>query len=267
MTGNANLLQCLPRPYQGPGEGAGPAALTLFCDFDGPIMDVSERYYSAYQLGLAETQAIYQRQGQHLRLQLLTKKQFWQMKQDRVPDPEIALRSGLYQEQISVFLEQVGQIVNQPALLQQDRLQAGVHFALSSLRAHNVRLVLVTLRCQVQALQILRQHGLDHLFSYVCGTHDNQAAYHNYTEVKVQLLRDVLVELSTPEVRTHPLWMVGDTEADVLSGQALGISTLALTCGIRSRLYLQKLMPTSILSNLPAAAHYLIDSLSCVGAK
>lgn len=77
--------------------------LTVFCDFDGPIVDVSNRYYKTYQIALADTQATYQAQGFILPIHLLTKQQFWKMKQDRVPDIEIAMRSGLQEEQIDFF--------------------------------------------------------------------------------------------------------------------------------------------------------------------
>jgi hypothetical protein len=73
--------QCYPRHTPVPRSHQ----LTVFCDFDGPIVDVSKRYYSTYQLGLADTQEFYQRQGITLPIQRLQKQQFWQMKQDRVP--------------------------------------------------------------------------------------------------------------------------------------------------------------------------------------
>lgn len=266
MTGASASDSCLYQLYRSQGGSHSYPETTVFCDFDGPIIDVSERYYSTYQLGLADTQAAYQAQGISLPIQMLSKEQFWQMKQDRVPDVEIAMRSGLYDKQIDVFLQHVGQIVNQPLLLQKDRLQPGVRWALSLLRAKGVRLVLVTLRCQDQATQILQQYGLANLFSCICGTQDDQAAYHNYADLKTQLLSQVISELQFRGISTESAWMVGDTEADILAGQAVGIPTLALTCGIRSRLYLEKFEPTYILSDLVSAVHYLLDQNQLVCA-
>ena len=232
---------------------------TIFCDFDGPIVDVSDRYYSTYQLGLADTQAIYQAQGVHLPIRLLSKDQFWRMKQDRTPDTEIAMRSGLNHEQIDVFLTRVAQIVNQPALLQKDRLQPGVQWALALLHSRGARLVLVTLRCQHQAIQILQNYGLARLFSCIRGTQDTgETAYHNYAEVKAKLLAEVLAEQAWQPGHTKSAWMVGDTEADILAAQALQIPAIALTCGIRSSSYLERFGPTHIHSDLLSAAHYLI---------
>ena len=240
--GSAQLLSEYPQRFLFP-------QITLFCDFDGPIVDVSERYYQTYQLGLDEIKAA----SPHLTLHRLSKAQFWQMKQERTPDVEIAMRSGLQGEQIERFLNRVKQIVNQPELLAQDQIQPGVKWALSLLHGRGVRLVLVTLRQQSQATQILREQGLESLFSGIWGSHDDTAAYLNQAEHKAYLLGLAVQQHS------GCAWMVGDTEADVLAGQSLGIPTIALTCGIRSRSYLQRLEPTRIHTDLLSATRYLMN--------
>ncbi|HBB31379.1 MAG TPA: HAD family hydrolase [Cyanobacteria bacterium UBA8803] len=235
--------------------------LTVYCDFDGPIVDVSNRYYSTYKLALAYTKATYQTTS----IQQLNKQQFWQMKQDRVPDMEIAMRSGLQGEQSDFFLGRVVEIVNQPALLKQDKLQSGVSWALALLHARRVRLILVTLRCQKQATQILRNYGLTRLFSGIYGTCDRHAAYQNYAEAKQQLLQQAILDQARTSPNSISAWMVGDTEADLLAAQALSIPTIALTCGIRSSLYLKQFQPTQISSDLLAAAHYLLGRMKDEG--
>lgn len=234
-----------------------PQQPIVFCDFDGPIIDVSNRYYTTYQLGLDDTQSFYQAKGVILPIQPMSKQQFWQMKQNRVPDVEIARRSGLQDEQIEFFLGRVIEIVNQPHLLKQDRMQPGVSWALAMLHSQGFRLVLVTLRCQLQATQILRNNGLTRLFSGIYGTSDRHAAYKNQAELKQQLLEKAVAEQSPQALRPLAAWMVGDTEADLLAGQALSIPTIALTCGIRSHYYLQQFQPTRIHTDLLAAAQYL----------
>ncbi len=232
--------------------------LTIFCDFDGPLVDVSERYYNTYQLALSDVQADYQLQGQRLPICGLSKDQFWQMKRDRLPDPEIALRSGLRNDQIDLFLEKVQRIVNQPTLLYQDTLQPGVRWALPLLHALGATLILVTLRRQQQATQILENYGLLHLFTDVRGTCDDQAAYGNSSEHKIHLLRSVIEGRPWYGDRPTAAWMIGDTEADILAGQAIDIPTIALTCGIRSQSYLERFQPTHVHSDLLAASHYLV---------
>ncbi|HEY9649017.1 MAG TPA: HAD family hydrolase, partial [Coleofasciculaceae cyanobacterium] len=149
MNGVAALDLQLPDSHNPPNLGSCSQQVTVFCDFDGPIVDVSDRYYATYKLGLADTQAVYRAAGVTLPVQQLEKHQFWQMKQDRVPDAEIAMRSGLQGEQIDFFLGRVIEIVNRPELLTLDKMQPGIRWALARLHSQGIRLVLVTLRCQL----------------------------------------------------------------------------------------------------------------------
>jgi len=241
--------------YKLPSEADSSPRMTVFCDLDGPIVDVSDRYYATYQQGLADTQAAYDARGINLNLQILSKQQFWQMKQNRVPDTEIAKSSGLSGEEIHVFLGCVSRIVNQPDLLHLDRIQPGVQWAIALLHSRGVRLILVTLRPRNQAVQLLQNYGLARLFTSIRGTQMPDAAYHNYTALKTELLAEVAEEF---ESSLGSAWMIGDTEADILAGQALGIPTIAVTCGIRSHYQLQKHQPNFILSDLIIAVHHLL---------
>jgi phosphoglycolate phosphatase len=247
-----------------------PKPITVFCDFDGPIVDVSDRYYSTYHLALTDTAEFYSELSTHLfnqnQLTVLTKAQFWQMKQDRVADQEIALQSGLNGEKIDFFLQRVMEIVNSADLLCQDKIQPGVAWALGLLRAQGCKLILVTLRDQDEAIRILAQHGLRQLFSGIYGTGNSQAAYQNYSQVKTQLLAKAMHEHQVTPANSDS-WMIGDTEADLLAGIAMEIPTIALTCGIRSKRQLSQFKPTLIKDDLLCAAHYLvgINSLQVCG--
>jgi phosphoglycolate phosphatase-like HAD superfamily hydrolase len=249
MTCSASLSSQMPGQF---------SALTVFCDFDGPLVDVSSRYYHTYQLALADVQATYQGQGMALPIHLLSKEQFWQMKRNRTPDPEIAQRSGLVGPQIEVFLQRVQQIVNQPILLHQDTLQPGVRWALHLLHSLGAQLVLVTLRNQQQANQILESYQLRQLFTEIWGMPDVQAAYCNSAQQKTQLLTEAIACHTIGHPHQRNTWMIGDTEADILAGQTTGVPTIALTCGIRSKTYLERFQPTRIHSDLLSAAHFLL---------
>jgi phosphoglycolate phosphatase len=251
---NQLLLNQTVQPTLSSPNHSGPNHWTVFCDFDGPIVDVSNRYYQTYQLALENVQSIYKAKGGRLRIQPLTKAQFWQMKQERTPDTEIAMRSGLRGRQIDVFLKRVNQIVNQPNLLHQDQLQPGVKEALSLLQSQGARLVLVTLRCQKQATQILQDNQLDHLFADIWGAQAPDMAYANHAQHKTDLLKQAIA--ASPNFTAA--CMIGDTEADILAGQAMGIPAIALTCGIRSHAYLQRFEPTVIHPDLLTVARKLV---------
>jgi phosphoglycolate phosphatase len=230
--------------------------LTLFCDFDGPLVDVSDRYYLTYKLALAKTRSHYRAEGTWLTVRPLSKSQFWRLKQQRTPDMEIVLRSGLPEWAMDYFLAKVRDLVNAPALLRRDRLQPGVAWALQQLKCQGVVLVLVTLRCQEQATQFLADHGLLDQFSRIYGTQCADAAYQNYTDLKSQLLTQAMTDFGVDSAEGG--WMVGDTEADVLAAQRMGIPSIALTCGIRSQAYLDRLKPTVI-------HHSLLELVRAVG--
>jgi phosphoglycolate phosphatase len=238
---------------------------TIFCDFDGPVVDVSDRYYSTYHLALADTAQFYRESSQELEdgisqpiIRVLSKARFWEMKQNRIPDREIALESGLQEHEIDFFMRRVVKIVNCPDLLKQDKIQPGVSWALNLLHSQGFQLVLVTLRDRTEATQILERHRLIRLFSSIYGTENRQeAAYQNYTEIKTQLLARAIAERAT-QVSQNGAWIVGDTEADILAGQAMQIPTIGVTCGIRSYEQLSQLQPTRIEPDLLTAAHYLV---------
>lgn len=249
------ILETIPKMESLSEDPQQTQVLTIFCDFDGPLVDVSDRYYNTYQIALGKTHEYYQAQFPCLHLQPLSKEQFWQMKQERVCDQEIALRSGLQIQHIPYFLEQVRTIVNESFLLKKDKFHQGVNWALALLHSRGVRLILVTLRCQQQVTQILNNYGLLRLFSAVYGTSDDTAAYRNNVESKTALLKQAIREQNKTKS-----CMVGDTEADILAAKALGISTIALTCGVRSCNYLQQFEPDCIDSDLLTTAYRLLGT-------
>lgn len=230
---------------------------TIFCDFDGPIADVSERYYATYCQGLDRVQRAFTASGSPVAIRYLSKSQFWTFKQNRIPDRQIAHWSGLEGGQIDDFLEQVNRIVNHASLLDYDRLQPKAYEGLTMFQQCGVRVVLVTLRPPEQVMQFLAKHKLEWAVSDLYGTTNRQAAYANQATHKIERLQTAIAVQQRQGYDLRRTWMIGDTEADIMAGQALGIDTVALTCGIRSSSYLQTFRPTQILPDLWTAAQRL----------
>ena len=229
----------------------------VFCDFDGPIVDVSERYYQTYRMGLV---AIEQQHRLGSALQPLSKAQFWQMKQNRIADIEIAAKSGLSDALFDPFMQQVERIVNHPSLLRWDRMQPSAQAALSYFRQSGLRLVLVTLRHPRQVQEFLQGQGLTHLVDEVYGACDVRAAHANRVAQKYELLTEAIAQQQAQGHLTQNSWMVGDTEADILAGQSAGLSTAAIACGVRSASYLQQLEPTKLYSCLLTASRGVVKA-------
>ncbi|MEL6814837.1 MAG: HAD hydrolase-like protein [Cyanobacteria bacterium J06598_3] len=232
----------------------------VFCDFDGPIVDVSERYYQTYRKGLLAIEGAQIEAGkQALGLQPLSKTQFWDMKQRRVADIEIALRSRVPEGLFEAYMQQVNRIVNHPSLLEWDRVQPSAQAALRYFKRRNMRLVLVTLRHPHQVKSFLQAEGLEHLVDEVYGAWDVNAAHANRVEQKCELLAEAIAQQQAQGHNIQGSWMVGDTEADVVAGQKMGLSTAALSCGVRSADYLSELAPSKVYGCLLSAAREVVE--------
>ena len=71
--------------------------IRIITDFDGPIMDVSERYYRVYQFCLFTVRDASQP------VTVLSKQEFWDLKRSQVPERHIGLQSGLNDDQAQEF--------------------------------------------------------------------------------------------------------------------------------------------------------------------
>lgn len=232
------------------------AESTIFCDFDGPIVDVSERYYATYCSAL--TQVKDSCNGvQASRLRYLSKSRFWTFKQNRLPDHQIAHWSGLEGPNIDHFLAEVSRIVNHQSLLHYDRLQPRARDGLDILRQCSIRVVLVTLRSPDQVIEFLRRHQLEWAIADLFGMDSAEVAYRNQANHKIERLQAAMAVQHRHGYNLRDAWMIGDTEADIMAGQTLNMDTVAVTCGIRSRSYLQTFQPTQLIPDLWSAAQRL----------
>ncbi len=90
--------------------------LRLITDFDGPITDVSERYYQVYKYCLETSK----HPGQSVKP--LEKAEFWQLKRSRVLETQIGIISGLDETQAKTFAQLRRQTVHTPDYFSYDSL-------------------------------------------------------------------------------------------------------------------------------------------------
>lgn len=114
--------------------------LRIITDFDGPIVDVSERYYRVYELCLEKTRHPEQQ------IKQLSKAEFWQMKRDRIAETEIGMVSGLDEQQASVFSKLRKQTVHTQPYFEFDILADGAIDTLSKIKQLNIDLAVMTMR-------------------------------------------------------------------------------------------------------------------------
>ena len=114
--------------------------LRLITDFDGPIIDVSERYYQVYKYCLETSK----HPGQSVKP--LDKAEFWQLKRSRVLENQIGIISGLDETQAKTFAQLRRQTVHTPSYFSYDSLAPGAVAALEKVQAAGIDLAVMTMR-------------------------------------------------------------------------------------------------------------------------
>lgn len=200
----------------------------ILFDLDGPILDVSEKYYRLHCDLVAQ-----------LGGRPLSKAAYWEAKRQSLPDAEILGRAAVV-GQAGGYRAHFREAIETPRYLAHDQVWPGVHHLLGRLsRCH--RLALVTLRHCAAALHAqLRQLDLLAPFERVLSAPHGEVGA-GRADVKVALVRDWL--------RADALdgWFIGDTETDVRAGQTLGLRTMAVTFGIRAPQCLASARPDLLL--------------------
>lgn len=230
--------------------------LRLITDFDGPIIDVSERYYQVYKYCLETSKHPAQSVRQ------LSKAEFWQLKRSRVPETQIGILSGLDEVQAKTFSQLRRQTVHTPSYFNYDSLAPGAVDALEKVQGAGIDLAVMTMRRVKELDYAFERYDLGRFFpKNRCYCLTNDYVKTRDIDDKPLLMERALVELPTAE----DTWMVGDTEADIMAAKNHGVKVMAVLCGIRDREQLQFYNPDLIVETLSEAVDMLIaKSLSQV---
>ncbi|MEB3148026.1 MAG: HAD family hydrolase [Sphaerospermopsis kisseleviana] len=226
--------------------------LRLITDFDGPIMDVSERYYQVYQLCLEKTKYPDQQ------VRELSKAEFWQLKRSHIPEKEVALKSGLNAEQAEEFAKIRKQTVHTQPYFQYDVLVPGALDALTKVQQAGVDLVVMTMRRVRELDYAFNKYDLGQFFAEnrrYCLSNDY--VKNRDIDDKPLLMAKAIKELP-PVAET---WMVGDTEVDITAAKKYDIKIIGVESGIRDRTQLQSYQPDLIVANLQAAVDFIFSEM------
>ncbi|MFH7028719.1 MAG: HAD family hydrolase [Heteroscytonema crispum UTEX LB 1556] len=226
--------------------------LRLITDFDGPITDVSERYYRVYQFCLEKTR--YPNQT----VRELSKAEFWQLKRSHVPEKQIAFNSGLDEEQAQKFTKLRRQTVHTQPYFEYDTLAPGAVDALSKIQQAGIDLAVMTMRRVRELDYAFKKYDLGRFFpENRCYCLSNDYVKTRDIDDKPLLMARALAELP-PAADT---WMVGDTEADITAAKKHGIKVMAVQCGIRDRAQLELYQPDLIVKDLSAAVDLILERI------
>lgn len=200
----------------------------IFFDLDGPIIDVAPKFYQIYM-------DIFHKHGQAT----LSLQEYWELKRNRIPEPEIVQRTASAAF-VQPYIEERLAVIENIEYLATDQVQEGVTNLLRRLQLEYV-LTLVTLRNRRQTLNWELEHfQLGQYFEEILTRENN----HGDHEIKVRLIRDYCGALHAEGI------LIGDTEADIRAAQELGLVACGVSFGIRSREYLERLKPDYIVDTV-----------------
>jgi phosphoglycolate phosphatase-like HAD superfamily hydrolase len=229
--------------------------LRLITDFDGPIMDVSDRYYHVYKLCLETIKKSDQP------VKKMSKSEFWQLKRAKVPEIQIGILSGLDEVQAQEFARMRRHTVHSMEHMGRDRILPGAIETLEKLQRSKVDLAVMTMRRVRELDEAFDRYDLGRFFPSdrrYCLAND----YVKTGDVKDKplLMEKALKELPSASIT----WMVGDTEADIAAAKTHNLKVIGVLSGIRDRSQLEKYEPDAIVNNLSEAVDLFLDSTLAV---
>tara|TARA_Y100000741_G_scaffold361825_1_gene346479 strand:- start:997 stop:1641 length:645 start_codon:yes stop_codon:yes gene_type:complete len=187
----------------------------IFFDLDGPLLDVTDRYYSIYH-------EILNGAG----FKTISKNSYWDAKRNKIPEHEIIKLTTDKINYEDYKLKRLNNIERDNYLLL-DKLQDGAKPILDEL-SNNKNLVLVTLRnSRTQLLKQLKHFGIYNYFESVLNTGKNIIPR---WKMKYNLITDAYGKSLSPQYL-----IMGDTDTDIKAGKELGIATMGVSNGIRSK--------------------------------
>lgn len=199
----------------------------IFIDFDGVVVDISQKYYNIYYEFMIINN-----------LDPLNKKDFWNLKINKKNDSRLINNIGLNSLYRNYFLENI----EKREFLQLDSIIAGAREALVYLKDNGYEIYLLTLRRFKENLMWqLSFLDLNNFFIGVLSSNPNlQDSCLNYLE-KIKLIDELA---STNDI------IIGDSTADIKCGKKLNLKTLGVLSGICSEDYLKKLNPDHIIKDI-----------------
>jgi len=223
----------------------------IFTDFDGPIMDVSERYYQVYLYCLEKIRKPEQP------VKTLSKSEFWELKRSQIPEKEIANLSGFEEEKQAIAFAHLRRAtVHTDPYFDYDRLIESAIPALEKAQQSGIDLAVMTMRRRRELEPILDRYNLRRFFpSDRIFCLDDDYVKTVDTQDKPKLMK--LAQATLPEVQQQ--WMIGDTEADIIAAQTYDVPAIAVLSGIRNQTQLEKYQPHQIFPNLLTSIETILE--------
>lgn len=215
--------------------------MNIFFDFDGPIIDVSDRYYRAYLESLKDTDIESEN--------ILQKEDFWKLKQNRITDLEVGLMSGLTFKEAKSSADKRRLLSFKTEYIMLDKVFDDVQKTIKQLKENDISCYIVTLRRRSHLMLTVKQYKLDRLFNmnFVYCLADNYDLQNDVSEKYSQLVNAITEQGVNPQ----ETWIVGDSETDIFAGRLAKYSkVIGISRGMRSKDQLKTLNPDHVIDDL-----------------
>lgn len=207
--------------------------MKIYFDYDGPILDVRKRSWIVHSQVINELGgSVY---GDCLR--------HFAQKQERTKKDIMLKECGLSSDLEKVYLKRYVELIETEEALSTDRVIRGVKSVLKALRKYNT-LVLVTLRKNTETGLIqIKKLNLDTFFPEILIGGEKEGE--NTFDAKTRM-----IQAEAQSSGQLGDLLVGDTEGEIVAAKNLGIPSVAVLGGIRSKNYLQSYNPDYIISHI-----------------
>lgn len=201
----------------------------IVLDLDGPVLDGKDRHYGCYLEIFGENG------GEPLAAEI-----YWELKRNKTPLQEILEQTGA-QDILQTFQQDWLARIEQMRFLELDHVWPGVEAALKKIRREGKNVILVTKRQnKINLLRQLEDYDLAECFDQIIVT--------GLDEQKSETLQ----AQSHGKDYTGAIW-IGDTELDIEEARKTGAFAWAVTCGLRSPIFLERYKPDRIFPDLCSA--------------
>ncbi len=215
--------------------------MNICFDFDGPIIDVSDRYYRAYLESL---------RGYDINKdQILNKEVFWKLKQNRISEIEIGVISGLSIKEAKASADLRKDLNFKKENFHFDKLFDDVTKTFEFLKSQYVNFFIVTLRSDKELDLAIKQFRLNkYLKDDILFPLKEDLKVQNDIHAKYQLIYSGISKIGLNPLDT---WIVGDSDTDIHAGKLSKCGkVVGITRGMRSKEQLEILKPDYIINNL-----------------
>jgi phosphoglycolate phosphatase len=237
----------------------------LYLDVDGTLTNPMPRYYKTYCDSLAHVSTRMGEDGLRTPLYPLSFQDFRKNKRIRTTDIAFGKLSGIPDNYISDYLIYIRATVNSDTSHGIDPALPYTDWALNTFKQQGFDIILVTLRPDKEVKEMLAYYQWVHLIKDVYGSTSSEVTLQNYSEAKRDLLGAALLNYASSQSSRNNTYMIGDTEADIYAGKSHNITTISITSGLRSYLYLLGQSPDFILPDLKSVAVQFQRSFKLAG--